>query len=154
MRLLHNRAELYHVKHHALYRAIDQPHSRHRRLVPARQAIERLMRLDSIVLSPDIIWLGTEEETSCRIDCWIADYFVARTWARTVAEHVLVKPATCPASAGVGCVLIPSVLYTGVSTCTAVHASDLRRRRVSVRVVSSKDKYHAPVVRSAWLGQL
>jgi hypothetical protein len=59
---LHNRAELYHVKHHALYRAIEQPHSRYRRLVPARQAVERLMRLDSIVLYPDLMWLGTEEE--------------------------------------------------------------------------------------------
>src|SRR5918993_1248336 len=39
---LHNRAELYHVRHRALYRAIDQPHSRYRRLVPARQVIDRL----------------------------------------------------------------------------------------------------------------
>jgi hypothetical protein len=59
---LHNRAELYHVKHHALYRAIDQPHSRYRKPVPARQAIERLMRLDSIVLYPDLMWFGTEQE--------------------------------------------------------------------------------------------
>ena len=59
---LHNRAALYHVKHHALYRAIEQPHSRYRRPVPARQAIERLMRLDIIVLYPDLMWLGTEDE--------------------------------------------------------------------------------------------
>ena len=59
---LHNRAELYHVKHHALYRAIDQAHSRYRRPVPARQAIDRLMRLDAIVIHPDLIWLATEAE--------------------------------------------------------------------------------------------
>ena len=59
---LHNRAQLYHVKHHALYRAIDQPHCRYRRPVPARQAIDRLMRLDGIVLFPELSYLGTEEE--------------------------------------------------------------------------------------------
>ena len=59
---LHNRAELYHVRHRALYRAIDQPHSRYRRPVPARQVIDRLTRLDAVVLQPDLIWLATEEE--------------------------------------------------------------------------------------------
>ncbi len=59
---LHNRAEVYHLQHPALYRAIDQPHSRYRRPVPARQVIDRLLRLDAIVLQPDLIWLVTEEE--------------------------------------------------------------------------------------------
>jgi hypothetical protein len=59
---LHNRAELYHVRHHALYRAIDEPHGRYRRPVPARQVIDRLMRLDAIVLQPELMWLATEEE--------------------------------------------------------------------------------------------
>jgi hypothetical protein len=59
---LHNRAELYHFRHRALYRAIDQPHSRHRQPVPARHVVDRLMRLDAIVLQPDLIWLATEEE--------------------------------------------------------------------------------------------
>jgi hypothetical protein len=30
--------------------------------VPARQVIDRLMRLDTIVLQPDLMWLATEEE--------------------------------------------------------------------------------------------
>lgn len=38
---LHNRAALYHVHHQALYRAIGQPQSRHRRPVSARQANRR-----------------------------------------------------------------------------------------------------------------
>jgi hypothetical protein len=59
---LHNRAALYHVKHHALYRAIGQPHSRYRRPVPARQVQDRLMRLDAVVLHSELMWLGTEEE--------------------------------------------------------------------------------------------
>ena len=59
---LHNRAELYHVRHGALDRAIDQPHSRYRQPVPARQVVDRLMRLDTIVLQPELIWLATDEE--------------------------------------------------------------------------------------------
>ncbi len=59
---LHNRAELYHVRHPKLYGAIDQPHSRYRRPVPAGQVIDRLMRLDAIVLQPELRWLATEEE--------------------------------------------------------------------------------------------
>jgi hypothetical protein len=59
---LHNRAELYHVQHRALYRAIQQPHSRYRRPVPARQVLDRLMQLDAVVLQPELIWLATEEE--------------------------------------------------------------------------------------------
>jgi len=59
---LHNRAELYHVRHRTLYRAIDQPHSQYRRPVPARHVVDRLMRLDTIVLQPELIWLATEEE--------------------------------------------------------------------------------------------
>ncbi len=59
---LHNRAELYHVRHHALYRAIEQPHSRYRRPVAARHVIDRLMQLDAIVLQPELMWLATEEE--------------------------------------------------------------------------------------------
>jgi len=59
---LHNRAQLYHVHHHALYRAIGQPDSRYRRLVSGRLAIERLMALDAVLMSPDLMWLGTEDE--------------------------------------------------------------------------------------------
>ena len=59
---LHNRAQLYHVRHHGLYCAIGQADSRYRRPVPARQAIERLMRLDGIVLFPERVYLATEDE--------------------------------------------------------------------------------------------
>jgi hypothetical protein len=59
---VHNRARLYHVRHHTLYRAICQPHSRYRRPVAAGQALERLMRLDAIVLFPDLLYLATGDE--------------------------------------------------------------------------------------------
>ena len=58
----HNRAQLYHVRHQALYRAIGEPDSRYRRPVSTRLAIERLMVLDAMLESPDLSWLGTEAE--------------------------------------------------------------------------------------------
>jgi hypothetical protein len=66
---LHNRAALYRVHHQALYRAIGQPQSRHRRPVSARQAIDRLRLLDGIISSPELVWLATEEEkvAFCRL---------------------------------------------------------------------------------------
>ena len=45
---LHNRARLYHVRHHALYHAIGEPHSRYRRPVPAASVSTRLMTLDEL----------------------------------------------------------------------------------------------------------
>jgi hypothetical protein len=59
---LHNRAALYHVRHQPLYRTIGQPDSRYRRPVSARHAIARLMRLDALISSRDLHWLGSEDE--------------------------------------------------------------------------------------------
>jgi hypothetical protein len=59
---LHNRAALYHIHQQALYRAVGQPHSRYRRPVSARQAIDRVMLLDAVMTSPEIVWMATEEE--------------------------------------------------------------------------------------------
>ena len=59
---LHNRAALYHIQHQALYRAIGQPHSRYRRPVSARQAIDRVMVLDGVLSNPELVWLATEDE--------------------------------------------------------------------------------------------
>ena len=49
---LHNRAALYHMQHQALYRAIGQPQSRHRRPISARQAIDRVRLLDGVISQP------------------------------------------------------------------------------------------------------
>lgn len=59
---IHNRARLYHVHHKPLYHAIGEPESRYRRAVPARHAIDRLMRLDAALLEPDLDWLTTRPE--------------------------------------------------------------------------------------------
>jgi hypothetical protein len=59
---VHNRARLFHVHHKPLYHAIGEPESRYRRAVPARRAIERLMRLDAALTSPDLEWLTSRSE--------------------------------------------------------------------------------------------
>jgi hypothetical protein len=59
---IHNRARLYHVHHKPLYHAIGEPESRYRRAVPARAVMDRLMRLDTALLSPDLDWLTTRAE--------------------------------------------------------------------------------------------
>ncbi len=59
---VHNRARLYHVHHRRLYEAIGEGKSRYRRPVPARQAIERLMLLDAVIMTPELDWLTTEVE--------------------------------------------------------------------------------------------
>jgi hypothetical protein len=59
---LHNRGLLYHVRHYTLYCAIGQPDSRYRRPVSGRLVVERVMMLDGLLMSPELVWLGTEEE--------------------------------------------------------------------------------------------
>jgi hypothetical protein len=58
----HNRARIYHVRHKALYQAIDETDHRHRRPVPLGRAIERLMILDALLLHRDAAWLATADE--------------------------------------------------------------------------------------------
>ncbi len=61
-RCRHNRGRLYHVHHFALYRAINEPNSAHRRPVPAGRVAERLMMLDTVLASPELEWLTTTAE--------------------------------------------------------------------------------------------
>lgn len=56
------RAHLYHLHGLRLYRAIGAPHHRHRRLGSLGRAVERLMRLDAILMAPDISWCASVEE--------------------------------------------------------------------------------------------
>ncbi len=59
---LHNRARVYHLTDARLYAAIGQPHSRYRRPVAARQALDRLLRLDAVVSLSDVRHVATEDE--------------------------------------------------------------------------------------------
>jgi hypothetical protein len=59
---LHNRARVYHVHHRPLYRAIGEPEIAHRRPLAASRVVERLMLLDTVLDSPETVWLATTEE--------------------------------------------------------------------------------------------
>jgi hypothetical protein len=63
----HNRARIYHLHQKGLYRAIGQAESRLRRPLTLGHAIQRLMVLDAIVTSPDVVWLGTAEEKAAHL---------------------------------------------------------------------------------------
>lgn len=63
----HNRARLYHVKRRSLYRAIGDEECRFRRRMPLSLALQRLMLLDAIVESPDLVWLSTAEEKAAHL---------------------------------------------------------------------------------------
>jgi len=63
----HNRARIYHLHQKALYRAIDDSESRLRRPLTLNHAIQRLMVLDAIVASPELVWLGTAEEKAAHL---------------------------------------------------------------------------------------
>jgi hypothetical protein len=58
----HNRARLYHLHQKALYRRIGEADSRFRRPLTLGLAIQRLMLLDAIVESPELVWLATTDE--------------------------------------------------------------------------------------------
>jgi hypothetical protein len=63
----HNRARIYHLHQKALYRAIGEAESRLRRPLTLGHAVQRLMVLDAIVESPDLVWLGTVEEKAAHL---------------------------------------------------------------------------------------
>lgn len=55
-------ARLYHLQHKALYAAIGDPDSRHRKPMALPRAVERLMVLDAVLIRRDVSWLATEQE--------------------------------------------------------------------------------------------
>lgn len=60
--LVASRAQLYHLHHKALYRAVGDPDNRHRRPTTIARAIERLMVLDLVLAHPHIQWMATERD--------------------------------------------------------------------------------------------
>ena len=61
-RCLHNRGRLYHIHDRRLYEAIGEPRHPHRKPVPARQVLDRLMVLDAAIAHPKLRWLITDQE--------------------------------------------------------------------------------------------
>lgn len=63
----HNRGRVYHVQHKPLYRAIGETESRLRRPMSATRVVERLMLLDALLASPEVVWLATSEEQPAHV---------------------------------------------------------------------------------------
>lgn len=63
---LHNRGRLYRLHSRALYDAIGS--SRYRRTVSPRVALERLTRLDAMLLAPDLAWFTGSAEKAAALN--------------------------------------------------------------------------------------
>lgn len=63
----HNRGRVYHVHHKALYRAIGETDSRHRRPLSPDRIIQGLATLDAVLATPTIEYLSTAEEKTQRL---------------------------------------------------------------------------------------
>ena len=112
-------AQIYHVHHKALYRAIGEPDSRLRRPATVARAVERLMVLDAVLAQPEITWLGTERE---KVAYWIdrrgfsLDELPALTFAANERQTTRYFPHKLPlGSASAGDVLTLLYLVTEVS---------------------------------------
>lgn len=58
----HNRGRVYQVHHKALYRAIGETDSRHRRPLSPWRVVENLMLLDAVLAEPELVWLATDAD--------------------------------------------------------------------------------------------
>src|SRR5262249_12667388 len=63
----HNRGRVYHVHHKALYRAIGETDSRHRRPLSPDRIIQGLATVDAILATPSIDYLATADERMQRL---------------------------------------------------------------------------------------
>jgi hypothetical protein len=61
-RCRHNRGRIYQVHHKALYRAIGQTDSRHRRSLSPARVVRGLMLLDAVLAEPAVVWLATDQD--------------------------------------------------------------------------------------------
>jgi hypothetical protein len=58
----HNRGRVFQVHHKALYRAIGETDSRHRRPLSPSRVVHGLMLLDAMLAEPELKWLATDAE--------------------------------------------------------------------------------------------
>lgn len=66
-RCRHNRGRAYQVHGKALYRAIGQTDSRHRRPLSPARVVHGLMLLDAVLADPQLIWLATDDEKAVHL---------------------------------------------------------------------------------------
>jgi hypothetical protein len=63
----HNRGHVYQVHCKALYRAIGQTDSRHRRPLSPARVVHGLMLLDAVLAEPQLVWLATDKEKAVHL---------------------------------------------------------------------------------------
>jgi hypothetical protein len=63
----HNRGRVYHVQHKPLYRAIGETDSRLRRPMSAALVVNRLVMLDALLASPEVVWLATDDDKRANV---------------------------------------------------------------------------------------
>jgi hypothetical protein len=63
----HNRGRVYHVHHKALYRAIGETDSRHRRPLSPERIIQGLATVDALLATPTTEYLTTADERTRRL---------------------------------------------------------------------------------------
>ena len=66
-RCRHNRGRVYQVHHKALYRAIGETDSRHRRPLSPARVVHGLMRLDAVLADSQLVWLATDAEKAVHL---------------------------------------------------------------------------------------
>jgi hypothetical protein len=66
-RCKHNRGRVYQVHCKALYRAIGQTDSRHRRPLSPARVVHGLMLLDAVLADAQLVWLATDDEKAVHL---------------------------------------------------------------------------------------
>jgi hypothetical protein len=66
-RCRHNRGRIYQVHCKALYRAIGETDSRHRRPLSPARVVRGLMLLDAILADPQLVWLATDADKAVHL---------------------------------------------------------------------------------------
>ncbi len=63
----HNRGRIYHVHHKALYRAVGETDSRHRRPLSPERIIQGLATVDAVLATPTVEYLASVDEMAKRL---------------------------------------------------------------------------------------
>jgi hypothetical protein len=123
IRCAHNRARVYQLRHKQLYCLIGEDASAHLRPTSPRLAVERLMLLDALLTTPDVVWLTAAEQTG----------YLERLTAVAAADAP-------PAATGDGALTLSS--RVGVAAPIGV-ASDRRTVLVYLAAEPSTDRFRA-----------
>jgi hypothetical protein len=143
----HNRGHVYHVQHHALYRAIGEQHSRYRRPVAATQITGRLAVLDALLAARDVAWLAHGEVENHLVSAWSDELMT-----EFADQRPSVGDSVCSDTVRIGvdavgrtvllCVLMPQALDEFRSRLARLVPVLSRLERWTLRLVLPRE--HAP----------